>query len=126
MTIQSQFSLPALLHPPPLDSSFQPAAVWNRSYAQLVRGTESPVSIHFGLEQGNGSLLRHATEVLPERHPQAFLNFRYTERLLKFLLWSRGGTRVYFDGPVELGEALKKHFSDTPTGRFDADFMTRV
>ena len=66
MTIQSQFTLPALLHPPPLDSSFQPAAVWNRSYAQLVRATESPASIHFALEQGNGSILRHAAEVLPE------------------------------------------------------------
>lgn len=126
MTIQSQFSLPALQHPPTLDSSFQPAAVWNRSYAQLVLGTESPVSIHFALEQGEDSVLRHTSAVLPEGHPQAFLNFRYTERLLKFLLWSKGGTRVYFDGPVGLGEALKKHFSDTPTGRFDADFMSRV
>jgi predicted NBD/HSP70 family sugar kinase len=126
MTTQSQFSLPALLHPPPLDSSFQPAAVWNRSYVQLVRATESPSSIHFGLEQGNGSILRHAAEVLPDWHPQAFLNFRYTERLLKFLLWSRGGARVYFDGPVGVGEALKKHFADTPTGCFDADFMSRV
>jgi predicted NBD/HSP70 family sugar kinase len=126
MTTQSQFSLPALLHPPPLDSSFQPAAVWNRSYVQLVRATESPSSIHFGLEQGNGSIFRHAAEVLPDWHPQAFLNFRYTERLLKFLLWSRGGARVYFDGPVGVGEALKKHFSDTPTGCFDANFMSRV
>lgn len=126
MTNITQFTFPALLHPPTLDSSFQPAALWNRSYAELVRSSESPVPIHIALEQDNSSVLRHTTSVLPERHPLKVLNFRYTERLLKFLLWSKGGAKVYFDGPVELGEALKKHFSNTATGRFDADFMSRV
>jgi predicted NBD/HSP70 family sugar kinase len=126
MKNSSQFSIPALLHPPALDSSFLPAALWNRSYSQLVRDTESPVPIQFALEQGNSSVLRHTAFVLPVGHPLTVLNFRYTERLLKFLLWSKGGAKVYFDGPLGLGDALKKHFSDTRSGRFDADFMSRA
>ena len=65
--------------------------------------------------------------MLPERHPQAFLNFRYTERLLKFLLWSRGGTRVYFDGPVGAwGSFEEAFFIHAQPANFDADFMSRV
>lgn len=53
----------------------------------------------------------------------ASANFFYVERWLKFLLWSRGGFRVYFDGPVELGRQLQKYFKETPSGKFDAQIM---
>tara|TARA_B100001123_G_scaffold423773_1_gene534341 strand:- start:7698 stop:9098 length:1401 start_codon:yes stop_codon:yes gene_type:complete len=111
---------------PPLDSTFVPAASWNRSYANLVAACGSPVPIRFALEQSAGSIFCHNCEILPPQHPQAHLNFRFAERLLKFLLWSRGGYHVYFDGPLELGEALRSHFTTTTTGRFDADFMGTV
>ena len=111
---------------PPLDSTFVPAASWNRSYAELVATSGSPVPVRFALEQSPGSIFCHNAEILPSQHPQAHLNFRFAERLLKFLLWSRGGHQIYFDGPLELGEALTVHFKDTATGRFDTDFMATV
>ncbi|MFP6901629.1 MAG: ROK family protein, partial [Opitutales bacterium] len=111
---------------PPLDPIFRPAASWNRAFAGLVAESGSPVPVRFALEQSTDSIFCHDAEILPSQHPQAQLNFRFAERLLKFLLWSRGGCRVYFDGPLELGEALRSHFKDTPTGRFDADFMATV
>jgi len=43
--------------------------------------------------------------------------------MLKFLLWSRGGWRVHFDGPPDLGARLAQYYKDTPTGRFDANIM---
>jgi predicted NBD/HSP70 family sugar kinase len=42
---------------------------------------------------------------------------------VKFLLWSRGGFRVHFEGPPALGELLGRHFKDMATGRFDAEMM---
>ncbi|SVE46264.1 uncharacterized protein METZ01_LOCUS499118, partial [marine metagenome] len=82
---------------PPLDTVFRPAATWNRAFAGLVAESGNPVPIHFALEQSAGSIIRHDAEILPAQHPQTGLNFRFAERLLKFLLWSRGGHRVYFD-----------------------------
>lgn len=111
---------------PPLDPAFRPAASWHRTFAELVAASGSPVPVRFALEQSAGSIFCHNSEILPPQHPQAKLNFRFVERLLKFLLWSRGGHRVYFDGPLVLGEALHSHFEDTATGRFDADFMGTV
>jgi 2-amino-4-hydroxy-6-hydroxymethyldihydropteridine diphosphokinase len=42
------------------------------------------------------------------------------ERLIKFLLWSRGGYRVHFAGPAELGKQLQNYYKQTATGKFDA------
>ena len=113
-------------NPPPLDPAFRPAVLWNHSFSREVAESGNPVPVRFALEQTDGLVLHQETEVLPTEHPSAFLNFRFAERLLKFLLWSAGGPRVYFDGPPELGEALSKHFEDTTTGRFDAAFIARV
>jgi len=112
--------------PPPLDPVYRPAASWNRAFAKLVHESGSSVPIRLALEQSADSIFCHDAEVLPTQHPKAHLNFRFAERLLKFLLWSRGGHHVYFDGPLELGEALRFHFKNTATGRFDADFMGTV
>jgi predicted NBD/HSP70 family sugar kinase len=111
---------------PPLDHVFRPAASWNRAFADLVIASGSPVPIRFALEQSSGAIFCHEAAILPSLHPQAKLNFRFAERLLKFLLWSRGGHQIYFDGPLELGDALRAHFKNTATGRFDADFMSTV
>ena len=111
---------------PPLDLVFRPAVLWNRAFSRIVAESGNPVPVRFALEQTDGLVLHQETEVLPAEHPSSLLNFRFAERLLKFLLWSAGGPRVYFDGPPELGEALCKHFEDTTTGRFDAAFIARV
>lgn len=110
---------------PPLDASFLPAVLWNRAYRRKVSAGEQSVPIRFALEQADGSVFHRSEEILPAKH-SAPLNFRFIERLLKFHLWSLGGHRVYFDGPSDLGELLRRHFADTHTGRFDADFMGRV
>jgi predicted NBD/HSP70 family sugar kinase len=51
------------------------------------------------------------------------VNQQHLERLVKFLLWSRGGWRIYLDGPASLAAALAAHYRDTAPGRFDADFV---
>jgi predicted NBD/HSP70 family sugar kinase len=85
------------------------------------------VPVELGLEQVDGSVFRFKAEVLPEKHPQGAANFTYLERMMKFLLWSRGGWRIYFDGPKTLGEALQRHYADTAAGRFDSDIVgTRI
>ena len=104
---------------PVLDASFRPAVLAVKDFAALVDSTSQGVPVGLALEQSDGSVFRFATRVLPESHPQAAENFRFVERLVKFLLWSRGGWRIYVDGPTSLADRLTAHYRETPTGRFD-------
>ena len=108
---------------PVLDPGFRPAALANRAFGQLARESGAAVPVAVAVEQADGSAFHFATEILPDRHPQAAANLVYLERWLKLLLWSRGGWRVHFAGPAALAEALQKHYREQPTGRFDADIM---
>jgi hypothetical protein len=82
-----------------------------------------PVHARLALEQPDGSVFHFATTLLPAEHGHAAGNLRHLERLTKFALWSRGGHRLYVDAPDELVEALAAHYTDTATGRFDAEVV---
>lgn len=108
---------------PGLHPEFRPAALATRAFHTAVRASGAPQPVRFSLEQADGSVFHHATEVFPAAHPHATGNFIHVERLVKFLLWSRGGWRICFDGPKTLGEQLQRHFCDTATGRFDSGII---
>ena len=79
--------------------------------------------VELALEQADGSVSRFQTAVFPEAHALAAGNSVYLERLLKFLLWSRGGYRVNFAGPKTLADHLPAHYQHTSTRIFDARMM---
>ena len=103
---------------PPLEPAFRPAALASRALA-----AEASVPARIALEQGDGSVFHFTKRILPLQHPAAGCNFHYLERLIKFLLWSRGGFRVHFDGPPDLGARLERYYKETPAGKFDANIM---
>ena len=76
---------------PVLDPGFRPAVLATRAFDRLVDSTPGAVPVRLALEQADGSVFRFETRVLPESHPHASANVPYLERLVKFLLWSRGG-----------------------------------
>jgi hypothetical protein len=106
---------------PALDPFFRPAALANRAYRERVG--EKGVPIRLALEQADGSVFRFETRVFPEGDAEAASNFTYMERLIKFLLWSRGAWRIHFDGPAYLHELLQRHYRESTTGKFDAEIM---
>ena len=108
---------------PVLDPAFRPAVLAARAWRSLVHASGAPVPVRLALEQADGSVFRTDTEALPAAHPRAGANPAHLERLVKFLLWSRGGWRLYLDGPPELARSLAAHYRDTATGRFDADLV---
>lgn len=119
----SHLITPAIL--PPLDPDFRPAVLTNRAFQESVSASGNSVPVHLALERSPSSVSRFSTAVFSAEHPKASQNFFFIERLLKFLLWSRGGARICFAGPRELGEQLQRYYRDTPTGRFDAAIMEK-
>jgi predicted NBD/HSP70 family sugar kinase len=110
---------------PPLDPLFRPAALAVRDFEEQARATGTPVAARLALEQADGSVSHLAATLLPSTHPAAAGNLRHLERLAKFVLWARGGFRLYVDAPAGLAQALAGHYRDTPTGRFDDEIVGR-
>jgi predicted NBD/HSP70 family sugar kinase len=125
MSTKSHFPLPAPRVPAVLDPGFRPAVLATRAFAEAVASSGAGVPVRLALEQTDGSVFHFETAVLPDSHPQAAANDLHVERLVKFLLWSRGGWRIYVDGPPPLAAALSSHYATTAPGRFDADFVGR-
>ena len=108
---------------PVLDPDFRPAVLAARAYEEVVRAAAGAVPVRLALEQSEGSVFRFDTRVLPASHALAAANATYLERLVKFLLWSRGGWRIHIDAPATLVSGLAAHYRDTAAGRFDSDFV---
>jgi predicted NBD/HSP70 family sugar kinase len=108
----------ASLHP-----SFRPAVLAMRQFDALVSQSAEPVPVRIALEQTDGSAFHFQTRLLPAGHPQAAANAIHLERFVKFILWSRGGWRIFVDGPEDEVAELAAHYRDTPAGRFDSNFV---
>ncbi|GAB4527141.1 MAG: hypothetical protein Kow0063_02150 [Anaerolineae bacterium] len=108
---------------PPLDRGFRPAVLANRAFQKEVADAGGGVPLVLGLERADGSLSRFETRVFPVGHPRFDANLAYTERLLKFLLWQRGGWRVYIGGPRLIGDYIRECYSPDGPRAFDYHFM---
>ena len=92
---------------PPLEVEFRPASLANRAFLAEAETQSEPLI--FGLERENGKISRFETYVFPEKHPRAGANLYYAERLLKFLLWQRGGFKVYVAVRAASDNIFKKY-----------------
>ena len=107
----------------PLDPSFEPAAIYHRNYRAAVEASRKGVRLVLGLEREKGLFSRYETIV----HPDAdATTLRFVERTVKFLLWARGGWKLYVGGPKAIGEAIRRSYSSRGARKFDCEMMTRV
>ena len=108
---------------PPLDPEFLPAATWNRAYRAMVATDPGARSLVIVLERPDGGASRHQSRVLAADHPSSAVSLRYAERLLKFLLWQKGGCTVRVAGAPEIAAYLAAVYSPTGPRAFDYAFM---
>jgi predicted NBD/HSP70 family sugar kinase len=108
--------------PPSLDADFRPAVLANRAFRSELASVGEPLVI--GLERENQEVSRYETRVYPESHPRAAANHPYIERIVKFLLWQRGGFRIFIGGPAGIADALQKMYSPEGERKFDYRFFS--
>jgi predicted NBD/HSP70 family sugar kinase len=108
---------------PVLDPDFLPASLWNRSFRASVEESGRPGPLAIALERADGSTSVFRTTVLPHEGPNIAANERYTERLLKFLLWQKGGYRVSIGGDPRIARFLQEVYSPNGGRAFDFQFM---
>ena len=105
---------------PPLDPAFRPALLARRALDEAIRRTPGGRSVALAVEQPGGSVFAREALVFEDGHPDVGVSYTFCERLLKSMLWSHGGSRVWVDGPAALLAFLRHHYRVEPTGQFDA------
>jgi predicted NBD/HSP70 family sugar kinase len=105
----------------PLDPGFLPAVLFNRNYVQSARASGKAVPLVLGLERECGLVSRFETIVNPTADAETLL---YVERIVKFLLWARGGWKLHVGGPTAIGESIRKTYSARGARKFDCEMMT--
>jgi predicted NBD/HSP70 family sugar kinase len=106
---------------PELDPEFIPAVLWNRMYRHRTERSSVPVSIALMRPDGTGAV--YSTHILPLTEENEALTLRYLERLLKFLLWQRGGSQVMISGCDVLVKKLSAIYSPSGARQFDCKFF---
>jgi predicted NBD/HSP70 family sugar kinase len=107
---------------PVLDPHFLPASLWNRAYRGLAHaGVAEPLAM--ALERSDGGVSVFRTVILPHEGGNTAVNRRYTERLLKYLLWQKGGCRITIAGEPSVADYLRAVYSPEGARAFDYHFM---
>ena len=114
---------PALL--PPLDPGIIHAVRWNGAFRQRVAADPNATPLAVALERPDGTVSRFDFRLL-SGEANSRENFRYVERIVKFLLWSRGASRVVIGGANDTAERLRHAYSATGDRRFDFDFFSKL
>ncbi len=108
---------------PALDPGFVPASLWNRAYRAAVRESGGGRQLAIALERSDGSVSVFRTAVLAHEGANVAINHRYVERLLKFLLWQKGGYRITIAGDARIAEYLRSVYAPGEARAFDHQFM---
>src|SRR5208282_4510102 len=120
----NDFSRPTMnakpLIPAPLDPGFLPAALFNRNYVEAAKVSGKSAPLVIGLERECGLVSRFETVVHAEADAETL---RYVERIVKFLLWARGGWKLFIGGPKAIGESLRQTYSARGARKFDCEMM---
>ena len=107
---------------PPLDPGFQPAILVNREYVAAAKASGRSVPLVIGLERECGLVARYETIVRGDADAETL---RYVERIVKFMLWGRGGWKIFVGGPKAIGEFIRQTYSPRGARKFDCEMMEK-
>ncbi|HLU47414.1 MAG TPA: ROK family protein [Planctomycetota bacterium] len=108
----------------PLDPGFRPPILAWRRYGEEARRSSSPRRAQLALERQGGLISRLDVDLLPEGDREED-TARLVERAFKFLLWSRGGWRLWWSGPEDIARRLESAYAPGGERGFDEDLIAR-
>ncbi len=110
----------SLKHAPELDPDFFPVLRFNQAFLSTA---QKPVSIAVERDRGQVAVCHTHIHGTPDWFEA---DCYYMDRLVKSLLWMKGGWKVYVAGDEKIGNYLQETYSLTGARAFDADFMAGV
>lgn len=107
-----------------LDREFIPLSLVCREMRENTKNEGQDIVI--GIERNNGQISTFRTRVYKDGIGKDDINFRFIERIVKALLWVRGGYKIIIAGSPVIGEKIKKAYEKDGLRAFDNGFMARV
>lgn len=110
----------------PLDPNFNPAILAIKAFEDEVKASKQYKEISIGLKRNENDISVYRTVIFDDSNPNAKDNEYYLERLIKSLLWTKGGYQILFKGPEDLGLFLQEVYAQQGLRSFDVLFMERI
>ena len=119
---------PAPKHVPEIDPGFVSAKLWNQEYIKKAQATPSSAPLAIGLQRPDGTASVFRCPMVLPADVDFHLTETYVERIVKFLLWGRGGSRIFVSGPSapEIVKMLQIHYCKGGKREFDVDFVLKL
>jgi len=111
-------------YPPVLDKSFRPILLDNRKYLKAVEESGNFTAVKLAIERNGGLTATYETKIFRDGYRED--NKIYIERIVKTLLWLKGGWKIMYAGPGYIGEYIQKAYAKGGEREFDAQFMSNV
>ena len=109
-----------------LDRDFSPIFLKNLAFLEEVEKSGKGKPFHIAIERGGGLVSTYRTIIFSEESEGAASNLLYIERIIKTLIWVKGGWRVVVSGSRAVGEYIKEIYATGGLREFDAKFMSRI
>ncbi len=105
---------------PSLDKTFAPIVAFNKAY---LAGAKKPCAI--SVERANKQVAVYDTFVYGTPEMAEADNY-FADRMVKFLLWAKGGFKVTISGDENIYNYIKKTYAPDGARAFDFNFMENV
>ena len=114
-----------LKFPAKLDKGFQPMVLVYNDFVARAKAANGEKLI-IGIERNNGFVSTFETVVFPDGTGHDEENLGIVERIVKTLLWIKGGYKVVIAGSKLIYEGIAKAYAKDGARAFDNDFMAGV
>ena len=108
---------------PVLDPGFVPAVLWNQAFEAKAAADPASHQVDIALTRNDGTCFRWSGKLLPHTGENVALNETYVERIVKFLLWQKGGNIILVAGDDAIADMLASRYCKGGAREFDWDFI---
>ena len=109
----------------PLDPAFMPMAVVFRDFEAAV-AAEGGEKLSICLERNNGLVSVFTVDVFKDGTGHDEENHAFVERIVKTLLWARGGYKIIIAGSKLIADRIRADYAADGIRAFDQKFMSEV
>ena len=108
-----------------LDKGFMPMALVYREFTEAAKAAGGKRLV-IGIERNKGYVSAFETVIYPDGCGHDEENYAFVERLVKSMLWMRGGHKIIIAGSKTVADRLAKAYTAEGERAFDFDFMSGV
>ena len=108
-----------------LDKSFQPMILVFNDFVKRAKAANAEKLV-IGIERNNGFVSTFEMIVFPDNTGHDKENLSVVERIVKTLLWVKGGYKIIIAGSKLIYEGVAKAYAPDGERAFDNDFMSGV